>query len=577
MIRKRFLFKPGSREIQLGDRTLVMGVINVTPDSFSDGGAFLDPDKAYARAMEIEQQGADFIDIGAESTKPGSTPVTEEEEIRRLIPVLKKLREKLSIPISVDTYKSAVAQRALDLGVEIINDPTGLTFDPGLGKVVNQFDAGLILNHMRGTPETWAKLSPLPDPTATVLLDLRASVHRARKDHIDGMRIIADPGVGFGKRKDENYRLILGLGRLVHLEVPLLVGPSRKSFLGVTDPADLFAATAAAVTAAIMNGAHIVRVHDVGPMLAVIQVADAILRASVAEDKAVEPASTVRRTDYPGGEERRGDKPHRPPMQRVEPEKQPEQEAPPADRGDQPPPKPFDRDDRPPKRFDDRGGDRPAWQRFDRGDRPPRKFDDRGDRPPRPFDRGGPPPQRFDRGGPPPQRFDRGGPPQRFDRGGPPPQRFDRGDGPPRRFDRDDRGGDRPPRRFDDRGDRPPQRFDRGGPPKRFDRGDGPPRPYDRGGDRPPQRFDRGGPPPRFDRDDRGGGGGGDRPPRRFDRGDRAPRPFDRGDDRGGDRPPRPFDRGGPPPRFDRGGPPRGGGRGGFKKPPGPGRGGPRY
>src|SRR5258707_235831 len=191
--RKKFDWKVCKREIKLGERTLIMGILNVTPDSFSDGGKFMDPDRAYARALEMEDQGADIIDIGAESTKPGSTRVGESEELRRLVPVLKRLRDKLSIPICVDTYKAAVAERAIELGAEIINDPSSLTFDPDLAKVVVAHDAGLILNHMRGTPETWAKLSPLPDPMGTVAMELQATVHRAVQSGVDRGRIVIDP------------------------------------------------------------------------------------------------------------------------------------------------------------------------------------------------------------------------------------------------------------------------------------------------------------------------------------------------------------------------------------------------
>ena len=186
MSRKRFEWKLKSRELQLGDRTMVVGVLNITPDSFSDGGKYLDPDRAFARAVEIEEQGADIVDIGAESTRPGSRRISEEEELRRVIPVLKRLRGRLTIPISVDTYKSNVAERALELGAEIINDPSGLTFDSQLAPVVLRYDAGLILNHMRGTPETWAKLPPLPDVMGTIVHDLDASAHRARGAGVEG-------------------------------------------------------------------------------------------------------------------------------------------------------------------------------------------------------------------------------------------------------------------------------------------------------------------------------------------------------------------------------------------------------
>jgi dihydropteroate synthase len=158
MTRKLFYWKLKNREIRLGDRTLILGVLNVTPDSFSDGGKYLDPDRAFARALALEEAGADIVDIGAESTKPGSSRIDASEELRRLVPVLKRLRDKLSIPISVDTYKAEVAERAIELGAEIINDPSGLTFDPQLTKSVMNHNAGVILNHMRGTPDTWAKL-----------------------------------------------------------------------------------------------------------------------------------------------------------------------------------------------------------------------------------------------------------------------------------------------------------------------------------------------------------------------------------------------------------------------------------
>src|SRR5581483_3435945 len=203
-VRKRTYWKLKQREIQLGDRTILLAVLNVTPDSFSDGGKYSDPDRAFARAIQIEEQGADILDIGAESTRPGSERISVAEEVRRLIPVLKRLKGRLSIPISVDTYKAEVAERALELGVEIINDPSGLTFEPQLARTVSNHDAGLILNHMRGRPETWAKLGPMPDPMGTIVRDLEASINRARHVGIDKSRIVVDPGIGFGKRKEQN-------------------------------------------------------------------------------------------------------------------------------------------------------------------------------------------------------------------------------------------------------------------------------------------------------------------------------------------------------------------------------------
>ncbi len=278
MPRKPFRWKLKSREIQLGDRTLIMGILNVTPDSFSDGGRYYDPDRAFARALELEELGADIIDIGAESTRPGAVRVSEAEEKRRLMPVLKRLRDKLSVPISVDTYKGSVAANALELGAEIINDPSGLTLDPLLAKAVAQFDAGLIINHMRGTPDTWAKLPPLKNLLETIGAELEASAHRAVQAGVDRTRIVADPGLGFGKRGEQNLEILARLGELARLDLPLMAGPSRKHFVKQkTEPETEFA-TAAAVTCAILAGAYIVRVHDVTQMRAVASVADAIAR-----------------------------------------------------------------------------------------------------------------------------------------------------------------------------------------------------------------------------------------------------------------------------------------------------------
>ncbi|MBM3747576.1 MAG: dihydropteroate synthase [Acidobacteria bacterium] len=272
MPRKRYLWKLKSREIQLGDHTLLVAILDVTPDSFSD------PDRAFARALELEEQGADIIDIAAESTDPGSKPISEAEEKRRLMPVLKRLREKLAVPISVNTYKSGVAANALELGAEIINEPSGLTFDPKLAQVVSQHDAGLILNHLRGTPETWAKLPPLPDVMGAILHDLEASAHRARGAGLDRARVVVDPGLGFGKRGEQNSEILARLGALVRLDLPVMAGPSRKSFLAQPTERETEFATAAGVTAAILGGAHLVRVHDVAAMRAVAAVADAVAR-----------------------------------------------------------------------------------------------------------------------------------------------------------------------------------------------------------------------------------------------------------------------------------------------------------
>ncbi|MGA2133894.1 MAG: dihydropteroate synthase [Bryobacteraceae bacterium] len=277
-MRKRFYWKLKDREITLGDRTVILGVLNITPDSFSDGGKYQDPDRAFAHAVEMEEQGADIIDVGAESTRPGAAPISAAEELRRLIQVLKRLKGRLTVPISVDTYKAEVAERALEHGAEIINDPTGLTFEPHLARTVANHDAGLILNHMRGRPETWAKLPPLPDVMGTIVRDLEATVSRARHEGIERARIVVDPGLGFGKRKEQNSAILARLPELAALDFPILAGPSRKSFLEHPTERETLFATSAAVTAAILGGAHLVRVHDVAEMRAAADVADEVAR-----------------------------------------------------------------------------------------------------------------------------------------------------------------------------------------------------------------------------------------------------------------------------------------------------------
>ncbi|HLG99442.1 MAG TPA: dihydropteroate synthase [Bryobacteraceae bacterium] len=302
MTRRPFVWKLRDRELLTGERTLIMGVLNVTPDSFSDGGRFADPDAAFARAIEMEEQGADIIDIGAESTRPGAKTTPEAEELRRLIPVLKRLRGKLAVPVSVDTYKSGVAEKALEHGAYVINDPSGLTFDPLLARVVANRDAGLILNHMRGTPESWAKLPPLKDVMGTILLDLDASIHRAIGSRVDRARIVVDPGLGFGKRREQNAEILARLEELARLDLPILVGPSRKSFLPQADQTAkelLECATAAAVTAAILGGAHMVRVHEVAAMKPVVQVADQILSFAGTSDSSASRAVPPRSSGSP--------------------------------------------------------------------------------------------------------------------------------------------------------------------------------------------------------------------------------------------------------------------------------------
>jgi len=262
-----------------------MGVLNVTPDSFSDSGKFLDVKHAVQHALAMQRDGADIIDIGAESTRPGSLGISPAEELRRLLPVLQALRGKLKIPISVDTQKSAVAELALRAGAEILNDISGLRTDPQLARVAARYGALLILMHMRGTPNTMQKGPFARHVMRDVISGLRESVATAKKYGVKSSQIIIDPGIGFGKSYSQNYELLAKLPELATLGYPLMVGTSRKGFLGATlakngksaPSEERIFATAATVAASILNGAQIVRVHDVAEMAQVARVADAVL------------------------------------------------------------------------------------------------------------------------------------------------------------------------------------------------------------------------------------------------------------------------------------------------------------
>jgi dihydropteroate synthase len=279
--RRQFRLKLPSRTLLLGERTLVMGVLNVTPDSFSDGGLHFDVEAAVARSLEIERQGADIVDIGAESTRPGAEGVSAEEELRRLLPVLAKLRGKLKTPISVDTSKSEVAEAAAEAGAEIVNDVTGLRNDPRIAEVVRRRRLVLVLMHSRGVPRTMQKRPFARGVLPDVMAGLRRSVAIARRAGVGKSRTIIDPGIGFGKSYPQNYELLERLPELARLGYPLLVGASRKRFvgqaLGDVPANERVWGTAATVAASILGGAHIVRVHDVVEMVQVARVTDAIL------------------------------------------------------------------------------------------------------------------------------------------------------------------------------------------------------------------------------------------------------------------------------------------------------------
>ncbi len=285
--RKTFHLRLRSELLRLGERTLVMGVLNVTPDSFSDGGKFFDVKRAVQHALAMQRDGADIIDIGAESTRPGSVGISAAEELRRLLPVLQALRGKLRIPISVDTQKATVAELALGAGAEIINDISGLRSDPELARVAAEYGAPLILMHMRGTPRTMQNGPFARDVMRDVLSGLRKSIAIGKKFGVKRSQIVVDPGIGFGKSYAQNYELLAKLPDLAQLGYPLLVGASRKGFLGATlakngKPAsadERIWGTAATVAASILSGTHIVRVHDVAEMKRVALATDALLCA----------------------------------------------------------------------------------------------------------------------------------------------------------------------------------------------------------------------------------------------------------------------------------------------------------
>ena len=285
-----------TRTLELGTRTLVMGVLNITPDSFSDGGSFLDPQAAIARAMQMLEEGADILDLGAESTRPGSragnasAAVSTEEEQARLLPVLEGiLRARPGAIVSVDTYKAPTARAALRAGAEIVNDVSGFSWDATMALVCSQARAGLVLMHTRGRPEEWRSQERLDADAVlkSVHSGLRESLQTARAAGVSPEAVVLDPGYGFGKRFDENYALLARQAELLALGRPLLAGLSRKSFLGQTlaplygnqpaPPAQRDTASIAALTAAILNGASIVRVHSVRPAVEAARIADAIL------------------------------------------------------------------------------------------------------------------------------------------------------------------------------------------------------------------------------------------------------------------------------------------------------------
>jgi dihydropteroate synthase len=261
---------PDGARLQLGERTLVMGILNATPDSFAGGGLHADSGRAVAAGLVMIEAGADIVDVGGESTRPGADPVAADEERRRILPVVEGLRRQTRVPISVDTSKAEVGRAALDAGAALLNDISGLRYDPGLAGVAASYRAALVLMHMRGRPSDMYARADYRDLIGDVSTELRWSVEQAMAAGVDRAAIVIDPGIGFAKRAEHSFGLLAELDApaLAALDRPILVGPSRKSFLktalGEGPPSERDWGTAAAVTAAILHGAHIVRVHGVG-------------------------------------------------------------------------------------------------------------------------------------------------------------------------------------------------------------------------------------------------------------------------------------------------------------------------
>lgn len=309
-MRPVFQWSLGTRTLELGKRTLIMGVVNVTPDSFSDGGQFLDPDRAVQHAERLLDEGADIIDIGGESTRPGArvetvaqkrpettksagksaarTPsVSAEEELKRVIPVIVALKKKRStVLISVDTYKASVARAAVTAGAEIVNDVSGFGWDPLMTKTIADLKCGAVMMHMRGRPEEWRNLPPAGDIVLLVKRELKEWAEKAVQAGVRREQIVLDPGFGFGKNFEQNYPLMARFSELQSAGFPLLAGTSRKSFIGRAlggekdvPPAHRLYGTLASETVLILKGAHIVRTHDVKPSVEAARVADAILSA----------------------------------------------------------------------------------------------------------------------------------------------------------------------------------------------------------------------------------------------------------------------------------------------------------
>ncbi len=292
MDRNRLLWRVGPHTLECESRTLVMGILNVTPDSFSDGGRFFDPEVAVTAGIEMVRDGADILDVGGESTRPGSDPVPVESELDRVVPVIKRLAAEVSVPISIDSRKPEVVRRALEAGAAIVNDVTAGS-DPGMFEVVRRADVGMVLMHMRGEPKSMQRLTDYEDVVEDVKAFLRKRVEAAAGAGIEPERLAIDPGLGFAKTTDQSLLLMKEIDALADLGRPVLVGPSRKSFIGDvlgTEVGQRMEGTAGAVAWMAARGAHVVRVHDVKEMVRVVRVVDAIRRAGKGDPSGEGPA-----------------------------------------------------------------------------------------------------------------------------------------------------------------------------------------------------------------------------------------------------------------------------------------------
>ncbi len=287
---KTYKLSWGAHSLELGKRTSIMGILNVTPDSFSDGGKFFTCDAAVAQGEKLVEDGADIIDIGGESTRPFSDAVSDQEEIRRVVPVIEKLAKRISIPISIDTTKASVAKRAIEAGASIINDIGALRLDHDMAQVAAEYEIPVILMHMKGTPKTMQVLPAYDDLIGEIKAFLENAIKHAEKSGISRSKIIIDPGIGFGKTVEHNLLLINNLHAFDTLNVPILIGPSRKSFIRnilkdklrediEPDLPAVETGTQAAIAASILHGAHIIRVHDVANTCSTVKIIDALKNA----------------------------------------------------------------------------------------------------------------------------------------------------------------------------------------------------------------------------------------------------------------------------------------------------------